>query len=458
MTLTPTPTATVTPSPTASDTPFPTNTPLPRLDHWESIVIPDNIRDGLDHPYIVFINQNNSATLGNLATAEPSTNTETLYFASPIDRADRTPILELPESTTTQVYLAPLGNAIAYFVTDPLQEATGLYVLYVADGLSGRVLPVDSLTQRGIFSAPTWSPDGAQLAAVIETAYDLDIYVFDLGTSAWQPLIQHPAFDFWPAWSPDGRYLAFVSDRMICPSWTPGEVGACDPAANPLPNGGHVYVLDTNSGAITQLSDVWTMESPYWINNERLAFSGGNPLDLLHPSRSLWVASLPEMTAREVRLNDGGATQLNVAETWSADGRQVIFQSANATTTEIVVVSADGARLATIDALSFARFAMAAAWSPDGARLAIGGRGGLCPYGVRVLDENFALVATGVNPRSMCEPIFSPNGRSIAFSGFNTNAADGRVDIYCSSADGFDAQNLTADLRGQMILVGWVGP
>jgi Tol biopolymer transport system component len=431
---------------------------MPIFDYWELIQIPENVRDGLNNPYIVFINSNNSETIGNLSTAEPTTNTETLYYVSPTNPADRISILEISASTSGHIYVSPQGNAVAYFVEDPGQAATGLYILDVATGLSGRILPVESLVQRGIISKPAWTPDGSQVAVVVETGYDLDIYAFDMATSTWNGLVQHPAYDFWPAWSPDGRYLAFVSDRAQCPSWAPGDPGACSPETTPSPTGGQVYVLDTISGQVSQLTDTWTTEAPYWINNRQLAFTGGDQFDLLNPSRSLWLATIPNMTAREVHLSDGGQTQFNVSESWSSDGSRVIFQSVNQTTAEIVVTLTDGTRLGTIDDLSFARFTMSADWSPDGTRLVIGGSGGQCPYGVRVLNEQLGFVSTGINPRSMCNPVFSPDGQYIAFTGFTSNTADGRVDVYSSSANGFDARNLTGDLRGQMTLLGWVGP
>jgi hypothetical protein len=42
----------------------------------------------------------------------------------------------------------------------------GLYVidLTLATPIRGRILPITSLVQRGIYSQPTWSPDGARLA------------------------------------------------------------------------------------------------------------------------------------------------------------------------------------------------------------------------------------------------------------------------------------------------------
>ena len=187
-------------------------------------------------------------------------------------------------------------------------------------------------------------------------------------------IVQDGSYNFHPAWSPDGAYLAFLSDRDSCASWIPGDPGACDPQLDAPPTAGQVYVLETATGEITRVSEDETSEPPRWIDDRLLAFSGGDPLDLLNPSRTLWLASMPVGVAREIRLADSGTTPLYISESWSQDGQRVLFQNVeNATSTELVVMDAGGARLDTIDALSFARFGMQASWAPDGERIAVGG-------------------------------------------------------------------------------------
>ena len=464
----PTETPTITPSPTETATPtltpVPTQTPLPvpalGFDRWQLVDLPADMQNGVNTPMIAFVNQNNAETISNLSTAQPATNNETLYFTSPTNRSQRIPILELRAITSSQMFVSPRGNAVAYFIDDPNNIDDGLYVLDLSVGMTGRIVPTESLIQRGIVNTPSWSPDGQRLALALESGYSLDIFTFDLASSSWSELIRDGSYNFWPTWSPDGRYLAFVSDRAVCPSWIPGEPGACNPDETEPPTGGHVHVLEINTGEITRLSDEWTYEPPYWINNRLLGFVTGDRFDLLNPSRSLWVATLADMQAREVRLSDGPATPFMVAETWSPDGNRVIAQSVNGDGNEIVIMLANGTRLHTVDELSFARFTLRATWAPDNSRLALGGSSGQCPYGIRVVDEDFGFVAQGNQPRSMCNPIFAPDGSRIAFTGVSTGATavDGRLDIYSSSANGFEAINLTVDLRGQMTLLGWVSP
>ena len=94
-------------------------------------------------------------------------------------------------------------------------------------------------------------------------------------------------------------------------------------------------------------------------------------------------------------------------------------------------------------------------WSASGGRIAIGGTGGRCPYGIRVADTTFDWVATGNQP-SICNPIFSPDGQNMVYTGV-TSDVDGRLDIYSASENGFSQFNLTANLRGVNTLIGWLG-
>ena len=119
-------------------------------------------------------------------------------------------------------------------------------------------------------------------------------------------------------------------------------------------------------------------------------------------------------------------------------------------------MTADGELIRRDDELDFPRYGMSAVWSPDGDRIAIGGSSGQCPYGIRVKEGNYSSVATGNSPPSMCDPAFSADGSFIAFTGVNPRV-DGRIDVYYSNSNGFGANNLTVDLRGQVDFIGWVG-
>ena len=431
------------------------NTPLPvpgrAADNLELVDIPGTLLNG--RPLVVFVNQNDSLTIRNLSTAEPENQEEILYIADPRNPGLRAEIARFNAQGNTPIYLAGNSANLAYFV-----DGDGLYVLDANNGISLRIVQLASLVQRGIVTRPAWSNDGRLLAVTLETGYSLDIIGYDLDAGTWAPLIQSGAYNFWPSFSPDGRYLAFVSDRATCPTWNPNEASACSDGIDAIPIGGQVYVLEIETGQITQISDQPTFEPPYWLNNRNLFFTTGDPVELLQPERRFFVANITDAVSREIRLNGTGETPNYLTESWSADGQRVIFQRATSDNTEIIAMSATGDLLNRFDDLSFARFTMSATWAPNGERLAVGGSSGQCPYGVRVFDRDFNSVGRGTAPPSMCNPQFSPDSSLIAYTGIDTARGDGRVDVYTTTANGFDRVGLTFDLRGSMRLIGWIDP
>ena len=458
-TLTPTVTLTpsITPSPTL--TPAPTGTPQPvtafTYDNWSFIDAPAGLAARLINPQVAFLNTNNRDTVGDPRTPSPSTNMQTLYYVSP-DGGAPTTILTMTAQTGDQVWVAPSGNAFAWMRLENNPGSDGLYLvdLTLDTPISGRVLPVTSLVVRGIASPPSWAPDGSRVALTVEGGYSTEIFTVGRDGSTPTNLTQNGSNDFWPVWSPDGAQIAFVSDRAICPTWAPGEPNTCDGTANPPGPGGYVYVTTPGGTATMQISQQWVQGPPVWVNPRQIAYASGDPA-FGDPERSLWIADVITGETREVSL-DRGDDALKLSESWSPNGRQVVYQAPGAAGNELVLANIDGTQTGRIADLNFTRYGVAMDWSPDGSNLVVGGIDGQCPYGIIVLNNQFQSVARGNPPPSMCEPSYSPNGTRLAFTGVNPRL-DGRVDIYVANANGFGAQNLTANLRGQIQLLGWVG-
>jgi Tol biopolymer transport system component len=459
-----TPTTTPTVTPTATITPTPTETPVPSrtpeasvgfvFDNWQRVELSDNALTLLGSPVIAFLNDNNRDQVGDARTPQAATNIQQLYYVLPTNSASRVAILDLPSNTENQVYIARNGTAIAYLRQGSGSNDGGLYIVDLTSRISGRILPIRTLTQRGFFSPPSWSPDGERLAIALATGYDIDIFSIGRDGGDLQNLTRSGSYDFFPAFSPDGQYLLFVSDRATCPSWIPGEPNACDPATDAPPNGGNLFVLQLSTGTTVQLSDQWITEPPRWVNNTQIAFSSGDPT-LGDPERTLWIADVRTGTAGQVRLNDGSDSPIRLSEAWSPDGGSVVYQSAG-TTTEIIAVRRDGSLINRSTEISFPRFGMSAVWSPDGTRLAIGGINGQCPYGSRVFSANLIIITRGTPPPSMCDPLYSPDGQWLAYLGVRTGG-DGRTDIYVANLNGTGSVALTGGLRGSISILGWVG-
>jgi Tol biopolymer transport system component len=453
-TLTSTITSTPTTAPTASITPQPTVGFV--FDNWNLVELPSDIDSRLNTPLIAFVNQNDRDNISNGGTPQPATNIETLYYVPANNSAGRFPILQLPASTESRIFISANGRSIAYLRDESGGPGTGgLYILDMQSRISGRILPITSLVERGFPSQPTWTADGSRLAIALATGYDMDIFALDKNGSNIQNLTNSGSYDLWPSWSPDGRYLLFVSDRVRCPSWIPGDENACDALTTPPPNGGNPYLLEVATGAVSQLSDQWVTEPPRWLDNNKIVFSSGDPA-FGDPERTLWIGDANTKVAREVRLADGTDGPIRLSEAWAADGSAVIYQNAGESTTEIIAVNVDGSLIGRTSELNFPRYGMAAAWSVDGTRIAIGGLNGQCQYGVRVFDRNLDSVASGSPPPSMCNPSYSSDGQWLVFTGINPQV-DGRIDVYVATLNGFGSANLTGGLRGAISLIGWVG-
>ncbi len=467
---TPTATPSPSPSPTASNTPTitpsPSPTPTPSItpwpasgyvfDNWDVSELPAEIKDGIANQMIAFLSVNRQDSIANIATAQPFTGVQTVYFASPYSARSRIPVLELQSTGPLEIFLAKPGNALAYAQSNGDPREDGLYILDLATGFGARVLAGGNpLVQRGSYMPPAWSPDGEQLALALATGYDMDIFLYAKDGSGRVNITDHGSFDFWPSWSPDGAYIAFVSDRAQCPSWQPGERDFCDALSQQTPSSGQVYLYEVSSGSVSLIADLPVTEAPYWINATLLALATGDPFDLLNPQRRIWRADISTGDTREIRPPESPDGASYLSESWSPSGHATLAQITDSEN-RLLLLSADNTVLGADADLDFPRYSLSAAWSPDGSRIAIGGAGGHCPYGVRVRDRRLRTVASANPPPTMCDPRYSPDGQFIAFAGVNPRV-DGRNDIYVASANGFGASSITSDLRGQVKLLAWVG-
>lgn len=451
-----TPTVTFTPSitPTASITPV--VEVILRADRLEIVDIPDFLRDGIDAPLVLFANSNNQTSITNTATGEAQNTQQIVYVTSPGSQ-QRTALLELQTAEGNRFYPAEAGTALAYFLPD---VNSGLYILNISPventTFSARLWQTTTLVQRGILSEPVWTSDGERLAVTQETAYALDIFLYSRDTRERVNITNSPSYDMFPAFSPDGRYVAFVSDRTTCPSWSPRDEIFCDALTQEAPDGGTVHLLNLESGEVRQLSDEYVTVAPRWINNSRLVIASGNQTDLLNPQRTLWLADINTNEVIQVQLPGDDDSILYLADAWSPSAEEVIFQRATLNSTEIIMMAIDGEVIRRrSDELTFPRFGVRIDWSATGERIVIGGTGGRCPFGVRVADTDFDWVATG-NAPGICNPEFSPDGQNMVFTGVSSEV-DGRLDIYSATENGFGAFNLTGNLRGSNTLIGWIG-
>lgn len=106
---------------------------------------------------------------------------------------------------------SPDGRSIAY-----VSYHSSLPAIYMQALRTGEQIRVSA--KSGINSAPSFSPDGSQLAVALSRRDgNVDVYLLTLATQELKRLTEDPAIDTEPVWAPDGRSIYFTSDRAGAP-------------------------------------------------------------------------------------------------------------------------------------------------------------------------------------------------------------------------------------------------
>ena len=335
-----------------------------------------------------------------------------------------------------------------------------------------RVVPLTNF--RGMEYAPTFSPDGQQLAFVWEGEREdnQDIYVKLVGSTEVRRLTSDSAADIWPRWSPNGQEIAFVrvgTDRntlhlVSALSGTDRKVSnfaVTDGGLDWSPDGqgivaGHVPVASANRPDVPGLYLI-----PLDGGEPRLLIQSDAPAFIIAPAFapegrrlayascqtetcSVYVVELdtkyqPVAAPRQL-TRQRGVFFSSIA--WARDGRSVIFgDSDNSANAYLWRAVADGSR------------------APE--RIEVAGLGAAWPTTVLsrdrlafariTLDADLYRFVPGRPPEVVAassfleaEAALSADGRRLAFT--STRSGDA-LQIWVSNADGSDPQQLTRGTR-----------
>lgn len=242
-------------------------------------------------------------------------------------------VLPSPTATRTQAPTAtPLPTATATPEPTPTQPVgrQGLIAFVMGENWNGIHLinadgsgdPVTLSLHPSYDIAPSWSPDGSQIAFEsfrddpVEQKY-LDIYTMNADGSGLTRLTNTDAFYTRPDWSPDGSQIALASDKE--------EQGNSD-----------LYMLNIKTKELTRLTDDPAGDSePSWSpDGSMIAFTSdrdGAPN----------VYTMVVETGETTQLTHDSA--MTAQPDWSPDGEKILFVSNREGNAEIYIMDADGA-------------------------------------------------------------------------------------------------------------------
>ena len=298
-------------------------------------------------------------TTGSIATVRPTIVASVTDTPAPKPTATPSP--------TPPVVVARSMPSIAYQSREPGEKAWYVHVMD-SDG-SNRVRLVEG--QAGFLAAPSWSPDGSQIAFVSDVEGEPDIWVMGSDGSGLVNLTGHEAKDHSPAWSPDGEWIAFASVRDSL-YWELYRM---------RPDGSDVQRLTWWEDA-SDLSPAWSPDGT------RLAFASKRDDN--------WeIYTMDRDGGNLARLTEHPADDTNPA--WSPDGSRIAFVSTRDGYAEIYLVPIVGGEAVNISNAPFSS-EHGPTWSPDGGRIAFySDRDGEWDIYVMASDGSDVVKLTGDN-------------------------------------------------------------
>ncbi|MEM1112312.1 MAG: Tol-Pal system beta propeller repeat protein TolB [Pseudomonadota bacterium] len=201
---------------------------------------------------------------------------------------------------------SPDGQEIAYVSFESTRPA--IYRQNLATGAR------EQLTNfKGLNGSPAWSPDGNSMAMVLSKDGSPDIYIMNLASKRLTRVTRHYAIDTEPTWMPDGKSLLFTSDRGGRPQ---------------------IYRYDLRSGKTERV----TFEGGYNAR-ARVAQDGRNVVMVHQVSRKFHIAVLDLKTDRMHVLT---STELDESPSIAPNGSMVLYATKYAERGILAAVSVDG--------------------------------------------------------------------------------------------------------------------
>jgi TolB protein len=249
-----------------------------------------------------------------------------------------------------------------------------------------------------------------------------EIYTITSDGKVLKRLTKNSYDEAFPAFSPNGRRIAFTSNRPKLRDYD-------------------IFTMNTGGRGVMNLThdSGFNEREPAWSpDGTKIAFSRLNNIFVRNADGT-----------NEIQLTEEGTGE-NGQPSWSPDGSKILFTRRcdislpECFGIDLWVMNADGTdeRRFSTDPLIQACRGTAADWSPDGTKIVFvcepaEGNGGI--YVVNADGSGLTRLTTSIARIGDTWPVWSPNGRKIAF----VRHTDGPNDLYVMRADGTNITNYT---------------